>query len=49
LDNDFQKRAHEWVERTCREQGIPVKLSDPRTSERVAAILRDGRAKTPQA
>jgi hypothetical protein len=42
-------RARAWAERTCREQGIPVRISDPQTIERVAAILRDGRAKTPQA
>jgi hypothetical protein len=42
-------RARAWVERTCREQGISVKISDPRTIERVAAIFREGRAKRPRA
>jgi hypothetical protein len=45
----FVLRARAWAERTCREQGIPVKISDPRTIERVAAIFREARAKPPQA
>jgi hypothetical protein len=29
-----------WVERTRAEQGVPVKVTDPRIIERVAAVLR---------
>jgi hypothetical protein len=32
-----------WVERTCGEQGVPVKVTDPRILERVAFILRVSR------
>jgi len=46
--NQLAVRARAWAERTRRQQGLPVKISDPRMIERVAAILRDARAKTPQ-
>ena len=32
-----------WVERTCADQGVPVKLSDPLALEKVAEILAQGR------
>jgi hypothetical protein len=32
-----------WVERTCADQGVPVKLSDPVTLDRVAEILAQRR------
>jgi hypothetical protein len=32
-----------WVERTCAEQGIPAKLSDPQTIAKVAGLLAQGR------
>jgi hypothetical protein len=31
-----------WVERTCREQGVPVKVRDPATIRAVALLLRSG-------
>jgi hypothetical protein len=44
-DDDLAARARAWVERTCEEQSIPVKISDPRAIERVAAIFREARSK----
>jgi hypothetical protein len=32
-----------WVERTCADQGVPVKLSDPLALEKVAEILAQRR------
>jgi hypothetical protein len=32
-----------WVERTCADQGVPVKLSDPLAAEKVAELLSQGR------
>jgi hypothetical protein len=40
VDN-LAARARAWAERTCSEQGIPAKISDPRTIEKVAAIFRE--------
>jgi len=42
-------RARAWAERTCREQGVPVKVSDPRTIQYVAAIFREAGFRPPQA
>lgn len=39
----FRERAVAWVERTCEEQGVPVKLSDPVALAKVADILAEGR------
>jgi hypothetical protein len=33
-----------WVERTCAEQGVPVKLSDPLALDKIAEILCEARA-----
>lgn len=44
-DDDLTARAHAWVERTCLDQGIPVKVSDPQTIKRVAELLAQGRQK----
>jgi hypothetical protein len=44
-----RSRAHAWVERTCREQGVPVKISDPHTIQRVAAIFREAKSEARQA
>jgi len=41
--NDLQARAQAWVERTCLDQGVPVKLSDPLALEKVAELLSQGR------
>jgi hypothetical protein len=40
---DLAARARAWAERTCREQDIPVKVSDPATIAAVAALLAQGR------
>jgi hypothetical protein len=42
IEEEFAASAIEWVERECAEQGIPVKLSDPRTIEKVATLLAQG-------
>jgi hypothetical protein len=42
---DLRKRAVAWVERSCAEQGVPVKLSDPLALAEIAEILRSGREK----
>lgn len=36
---DWPKRAVAWVERSCAEQGVPVKLSDPPAAGRSAPPL----------
>ena len=40
---DWSRRVREWVERTCAEQGVPVKLSDPVALRRIADILGEAR------
>jgi len=40
---DFDARVQAWVERTCADQGVPVKLSDPLALEQVAEILAQAR------
>jgi hypothetical protein len=40
---DLRARAVAWVERTCAEQGVPVKLSDPLLLAKVAELLAQGR------
>jgi len=41
-EEQFRAEAVEWVERECAEQGIPVKISDQATVEKVAEILAQG-------
>jgi hypothetical protein len=41
--NDLTAGAMAWVERTCMDQGVPVKLSDPLALEKVAELLAQGR------
>ncbi len=41
--DDLQARAVAWVERTCLDQGVPAKLSDPLALEKVAELLAQGR------
>jgi hypothetical protein len=36
---DLSKRAVAWVERSCAEQGVPVKMTDPLVLAEVAEIL----------
>jgi hypothetical protein len=39
----FRERAVAWVERSCAEQGVPVKLSDPLALAKIADILGEAR------
>jgi hypothetical protein len=41
--NDLKARAIAWVEQSCAEQNVPVKLSDPLALAKVAEILAQGR------
>jgi hypothetical protein len=41
--DDLKARALAWVEATCLDQGVPVKLSDPLALAKVAEILAQGR------
>jgi hypothetical protein len=43
IDETLRARAVAWVERTCLDQGVPVKLSDPLALEKVAELLAQGR------
>ena len=40
---ELAARARAWAERTCAEQGISLKVSDPQTIARVAELLAQGR------
>jgi hypothetical protein len=40
---DWSERAKAWVERTCTERGVPVKLSDPVALQRIAGIVNEAR------
>src|SRR4051812_40674852 len=45
LDREgLRTAAREWVARSCAAQGIPVKVSDPATIRKVAAIILEARA-----
>jgi hypothetical protein len=51
-EDEVRRKAIAWVERTCAEQGVPVKITDPLVLARVAAILQEGhrnQEKFPQA
>jgi hypothetical protein len=39
LNDDLKVRAVAWVEATCADQGVPVKLSDPVALDKVAELL----------
>ena len=39
----LRERAIAWVERSCAEQGVPVKLSDPLALAKIADILGEAR------
>ncbi len=41
--DELKARAIAWVERTCADQGVPVKLSDPVALAKIAEILAQGR------
>jgi hypothetical protein len=40
--DDLKARAIAWVEATCADQGVPVKLSDPLALAKIAEILAQG-------
>lgn len=40
--DDLKARALAWVERTCADQSVPVKLSDPAALAKVAELLAQG-------
>lgn len=40
---ELKARAVAWVERTCMDQNVPVKLSDPLALAKVAELLAQGR------
>ena len=39
----LEARAVAWVERTCMDQNVSVKLSDPLALDKVAELLAQGR------
>ena len=41
--DELKARAVAWVERTCADQNVPVKLSDPLALAKVAEILAQRR------
>jgi hypothetical protein len=42
---DRSARAKTWVEKSCAEQGVPVKMTDPVALAKIADILASGREK----
>jgi hypothetical protein len=46
---EFRERAYAWVERTTKEQGVPLKLTTPQLVQRVAQILADNYGRRHQA
>jgi hypothetical protein len=41
----LRERAVAWVERSCAEQGVPVKMTDPLALAEIAEILGSARDK----
>ncbi len=39
LTDDLRTCARQWAERSCLDQGLPLKISDPRTLRDVAQLL----------
>jgi hypothetical protein len=39
LPDDLKARAQAWVERSCLDQNLPVKVEDPSLLSRVAELL----------
>jgi len=35
--------VRQWVKDSCRTQGIEAKVTDPKTIEKIATLLREGR------
>jgi hypothetical protein len=46
--NDRAERIQAWVERSCAEQGVPVKITDRAVLLRVAELLRERPAQSRQ-
>jgi hypothetical protein len=44
-DADLTTRVVAWVERTCMDQGVPVKISDPVVVAAIVAVLAQARQK----
>jgi len=40
---DLSEKVRAWVERTCTEQGVSAKLSDPLAFAQIAVILGEAR------
>jgi hypothetical protein len=38
-DGDLDARAQAWIERCCVDQGLPVRVTDPRKLAEVAELL----------
>ena len=49
LNEDLTKRAHEWAEGSCADQGLPAKVTDRATIARVVSLLGTPQAGTPRA
>jgi hypothetical protein len=41
----LRERAVAWVEKSCAEQGVPVKMTDPLALAKIADILSEARDK----
>jgi hypothetical protein len=41
--DDLQARAQAWAERSCLDQGVPVRLNDPQAVAQVAELLAQAR------
>jgi len=42
---NWSERAKAWVEKSCAEQGVPVKMTDPLALAKIADILSEARDK----
>ncbi len=40
LSDDLIERAHAWVERSCADQGLATKITDPATIAKVVALIQ---------
>ena len=41
--DDLEARAQAWAERSCLDQGVPLRLSDPQVVAQVAELLAQAR------
>lgn len=44
---ELAEAARAWAEQTCQEQGVAVRIVDPLTVQRVAAVIRCARLDAP--